>query len=59
MPYMSGILLIITALFWPGEEKEALILSNTAELGKGGGEDQAKMQLLGQQWTKKVHAVKG
>ena len=34
---------VTTALFWPREEKEALNLSNTAELGKGGGADQARM----------------
>ena len=27
---------VITALFWPREVKEALFLSNKAELGKGG-----------------------
>ena len=43
---------VITALFWPREVKEALFLSTTAELGKGGGADQARMQLLGQQRTK-------
>ena len=42
---------VITALFWPREVKEALFLSTTAELGKGGGADQARMQLLGQQRT--------
>ena len=34
---------VITALFWPREVKEALFLSTMAELGKGGGADQARM----------------
>ena len=45
-PILAG-KVVTTALFWPREEEGALNMSSTAEHGKGGGADQANMQLLG------------
>ena len=49
---------VTTALFWPREEEGALNMSITAELGRGGGADQAEMQYWDKQRTKTMHAVK-
>ena len=56
VPTKLGIIL----LFWvfTREEKEALNMSKKAELGKGGGVDQAKMQLLGLSKDKKQCMLK-